>query len=82
MKFKSLFGAVALLGLAACASTAADDTPAPAFNAAACVAKDFVIYSTKAKLNSRKKRARYRSARRDIRGCTIDSYASLAFRSG
>lgn len=74
MKFKSLFGAVALLGLAACASTAADDTPAPAFNAAACVAKDFVIYfdEGQAELTEEARRVIDLQAR-DIRGCTIDS---------
>jgi outer membrane protein OmpA-like peptidoglycan-associated protein len=45
MTLKAILGAVAVLGLGACALTpSADNAPAPAFNPAACTERDFVIY--------------------------------------
>jgi outer membrane protein OmpA-like peptidoglycan-associated protein len=45
MNFKIMFGAAALLALAACStSNGGDAASAPAFSAAACSQRDFVIY--------------------------------------
>jgi outer membrane protein OmpA-like peptidoglycan-associated protein len=74
MNFKLMIGAVALLALGACASMSDDDTPAPAFNAAACTERDFVIYfdEGQAELTEEARRVIDLQAR-DIRGCTIDN---------
>lgn len=76
MYLKSLIGAVALLALGACATLTGgeDDAPAPAFNAAACTPRDFVIYFDEGSstLSDEARRIIDLQAR-DIRGCTIDS---------
>ncbi|MFN3462853.1 MAG: OmpA family protein [Terricaulis sp.] len=76
MYLKSLIGAAALLGLGACATLTGGEegAPAPAFNAAACVEKDFVIYfdENSSELTEEARRIIDLQAR-DIRGCTIDS---------
>jgi len=73
---KSLIGAAALLALGACATLTGGEegAPAPAFNAAACVEKDFVIYfdESSSELTEEARRIIDLQAR-DIRGCTIDS---------
>ena len=73
MNFKTLIGALALAATAACATAPADDTPAPAFNAAACSERDFVIYfdEGQAELTDEARRIIDLQAR-DIRGCEID----------
>jgi outer membrane protein OmpA-like peptidoglycan-associated protein len=75
MYLKSLFGAVALLSLGACATLTGgeEDAPAPAFNAAACTERDFVIYfdENSSELTEEARRIIDLQAR-DIRGCTID----------
>jgi outer membrane protein OmpA-like peptidoglycan-associated protein len=76
MNFKSLIGAVAVLALGACATLTGGEegAPAPAFNAAACVEKDFVIYfdENSSDLTEEARRIIDLQAR-DIRGCTIES---------
>ena len=76
MYLKSLIGAVALLALGACATLTGgeENAPAPAFNAAACVDKDFVIYFNEgaSELTDEARRIIDLQAR-DIRGCAIDS---------
>jgi outer membrane protein OmpA-like peptidoglycan-associated protein len=75
MRFVSLIGAAALMALGACTTfTGGEDTPAPAFNAAACGERDFVIYFDEgsAELTEEARRIIDLQAR-DIRGCTIDS---------
>jgi outer membrane protein OmpA-like peptidoglycan-associated protein len=76
MYLKSLIGAAALLALGGCATLTGGeaDAPAPAFNAAACVEKDFVIYfdENSSELTEEARRIIDLQAR-DIRGCTIDS---------
>jgi len=76
MYLKSLIGAAALLALGACATLTGGEegAPAPAFNAAACVEKDFVIYfdESSSELTEEARRIIDLQAR-DIRGCTIDS---------
>ena len=76
MNYKSMIGAAALLALGACATlTGGDDgAPAPAFNAAACVEKDFVIYFEEGQSELTEEARRIIDLQaRDIRGCTIDS---------
>jgi outer membrane protein OmpA-like peptidoglycan-associated protein len=76
MYLKSLIGAAALLALGACATLTGGEegAPAPAFNAAACVEKDFVIYfdENSSELTEEARRIIDLQAR-DIRGCAIDS---------
>ncbi|MEZ5956110.1 MAG: OmpA family protein [Hyphomonadaceae bacterium] len=76
MYLKSLIGAAALLALGACATLTGGeaDAPAPVFNAAACVEKDFVIYfdDGSSELTEDARRIIDLQAR-DIRGCAIDS---------
>ncbi len=74
MNFKLMIGAMALLTLGACASMSGDDTPAPAFNAAACSERDFVIYfeDGQSELTEEARRIIDLQAR-DIRGCAIES---------
>lgn len=76
MNFKSLIGAAALLALGACATLTGGDegAPAPAFNAAACGERDFVIYfdENSSELTEEARRIIDLQAR-DIRGCTIES---------
>lgn len=76
MRFVSLIGAAALLALGACSTLTGgeENAPAPTFNAAACVQKDFVIYfdEGQAELTEEARRIIDLQAR-DIRGCTIDS---------
>lgn len=75
MKFVSMVGAAALLALGACSTLTGGEqnAPAPAFNAAACTQKDFVIYFDEgsAELTEEARRIIDLQAR-DIRGCTID----------
>jgi outer membrane protein OmpA-like peptidoglycan-associated protein len=74
MKFKMAIGAAALLILAACASTSGDDTPAPAFNPAACGERDFVIYFEEGASELTEEAQRIIDLQaRDIRGCDIES---------
>ncbi|MEZ5960661.1 MAG: OmpA family protein [Hyphomonadaceae bacterium] len=76
MYLKSIIGAGALLALGACATLTGgeEDAPAPAFNPAACVEKDFVIYfdENSSELTEEARRIIDLQAR-DIRGCTIES---------
>jgi len=76
MYLKSIISAGALLALGACATLTGgeEDAPAPAFNAAACVEKDFVIYfdENSSELTEEARRIIDLQAR-DIRGCTIES---------
>jgi OOP family OmpA-OmpF porin len=75
MYLKSLISAAALLALGACATLTGgeDDAPAPAFNAAACVEKDFVIYFDEGSSELTEEARRIIDLQaRDIRGCTID----------
>ena len=74
MHFKFLTGAAALLALAACATSSGDDTPAPAFNPAACAQRDFVIYfeEHRSELTNDARRIIDLEARA-IRGCHIES---------
>lgn len=75
MYLKSLIGAAALLALGACATLTGgeDDAPAPAFNAAACIEKDFVIYFDEGSSELTEEARRIIDLQaRDIRGCTID----------
>jgi OOP family OmpA-OmpF porin len=76
MKFKIMIGAAALLTLAACATSNAEDaatTAAPAFNPAACTQRDFVIYFEEgaSELTEEARRIIDLQAR-EIRGCHID----------
>jgi outer membrane protein OmpA-like peptidoglycan-associated protein len=75
MRFVSLVGAAALLALGACATlTGGRDTPAPAFNPAACGERDFVIYFDEGQSQLTEDARRVIDLKaRDIRGCTIDS---------
>ncbi len=76
MYLKSLFGAFALLSLGACATLTGgeENAPAPAFNAAACVQKDFVIYFDEGQADLTEEARRIIDLQaRDIHGCTIDS---------
>jgi len=76
MYLKSIISAGALLALGACATLTGgeEDAPAPAFNVAACVEKDFVIYfdENSSELTEEARRIIDLQAR-DIRGCTIES---------
>lgn len=75
MYLKSLIGAAALLALGACATLTGgeDDAPAPAFNAAACIEKDFVIYFDEGSSELTEEARRIIDLQaRDIRGCAID----------
>lgn len=75
MTFKSVLGAAALLlALGACSTASnGDDTPAPAFNPAACVEKDFVIYFDEGSSDLTDEARRIIDLQaRDIRGCAID----------
>lgn len=75
MYLKSLIGAAALLALGACATLTGgeDDAPAPAFNAAACIEKDFVIYFDEGSSELTEEARRIIDLQaRDIRGCEID----------
>lgn len=76
MYLKSLIGAATLLALGACATLTGGEegAPAPSFNPAACVEKDFVIYfdENSSELTEEARRIIDLQAR-DIRGCTIDS---------
>lgn len=75
MNFKILIGAMALIALGACATLTGGEegAPAPAFNAAACAEKDFVIYfdENSNDLTDEARRIIDLQAR-DIRGCRID----------
>jgi outer membrane protein OmpA-like peptidoglycan-associated protein len=75
MRFVSLVGAAALLALGACTTlTGGNDTPAPAFNPAACGERDFVIYFDEGQSQLTEDARRVIDLKaRDIRGCTIDS---------
>lgn len=75
MYLKSLIGAVALLSLGACATLTGgeENAPAPSFNAAACVEKDFVIYFDEGSSELTEEARRIIDLQaRDIRGCTIE----------
>lgn len=75
MTFKSVLGAAALLlALGACSTASnGDSTPAPAFNPAACVEKDFVIYFDEGSSELTEEARRIIDLQaRDIRGCTIE----------
>ncbi|MBX3429071.1 MAG: OmpA family protein [Hyphomonadaceae bacterium] len=75
MRYVALVAVAALLGVGGCATLTGgeENAPAPAFNAAACVQKDFVIYfdDGRAELTDEARRIIDLQAR-DIRGCTID----------
>ena len=74
MNFKTLIGAMALMALGACATITGGEegAPAPAFNAAACVDKDFVIYFDESSHDLTEEARRIIDLQaRDIRGCTI-----------
>jgi peptidoglycan-associated lipoprotein len=74
MNFRITIGAMALLALAACStSNGGDNTPAPAFNPAACTQRDFVIYFEEgaSELTEEARRIIDLQAR-EIRGCDID----------
>ncbi len=73
MNIKTMIGAAALLALAACSTSSGDDTPAPAFNAAACTQRDFVIYfdESASELTEDARRIIDLEAR-NIRGCHIE----------
>ncbi len=78
MKFKLMIGAAALLALGACANMAGDDTPAPAFNAAACTQRDFVIYFEEGSFEITPEARRIIALEaRGIDGCRIDSVRIL-----
>jgi outer membrane protein OmpA-like peptidoglycan-associated protein len=74
MMFKAVLGAVALLALAACATGGEDETPAPAFDAAACAERDFNIYFEEgaSELTDDARRIIDLEAR-TIRGCYIEN---------
>ena len=78
MKFKLLIGAAALLALGACASLAGDNTPSPAFNAAACTQRDFVIYFEEGSFEITPEAGRIIALEaRGINGCRIDGVRIL-----
>lgn len=74
MYFKAVIGAVAFAALGACSTLTGGEDDAPAFNAAACSERDFVIYfdEESSELTDEARRIIDLQAR-DIRGCEIDS---------
>ena len=75
MTLKSVLGAAALLlALGACSTARnGDDTPAPAFNPAACGERDFVIYFDEGSSDLTDEARRIIDLQaRDIRGCYIE----------